>query len=134
MEVPRLEIKAELQLPVYATATAMWDPSHVYDLNHSSWQCWILNPMSRARDLTWILVGFVTAEPWQELPRISTLLIFQILAHFIYWNNRSHATEILCISFKSLISSRKLLYKTIWSYLNIVSFHSGILFLTLTVL
>ena len=28
---------------------------HVYDLNHSSRQCWILNPLSKARDKTLIL-------------------------------------------------------------------------------
>ena len=36
-EVPRLVVKSELQLPVYATATATWDPSLVCDyLHHSS--------------------------------------------------------------------------------------------------
>ena len=34
------------------TATAMWDPSHVYNLYHSSRQCWILNPLSEPRDQT----------------------------------------------------------------------------------
>jgi len=32
------------------TATAMPDPSHICDLHHSSWQCQILNPLSKARD------------------------------------------------------------------------------------
>ena len=36
--------------------TAMWDPSHVCDLHHSSWQPWILNPLSDARNQTHILV------------------------------------------------------------------------------
>ena len=27
--VPRLGVKSELQLPAYATTTAMWDPSHM---------------------------------------------------------------------------------------------------------
>ena len=31
---------------------AMPDLSHVCDLCHSSWQCWILNPLSKARDWT----------------------------------------------------------------------------------
>ena len=31
-------------------STAMWDPSHVYDLHHSSWQHWILDPLSKDRD------------------------------------------------------------------------------------
>ena len=39
-----------------ATATATWDPRHVCDLHHSSWQCWIPNPPSEARDQTHILM------------------------------------------------------------------------------
>ena len=50
MEVPRLGVKSELQLPAYATATAMQDPSGVCDLHHSSWQHWILNPQNEVRD------------------------------------------------------------------------------------
>ena len=42
MEIPRLEVKSELQLVVYAAATAMWDPSCVDDPYHSSQQCQIL--------------------------------------------------------------------------------------------
>ena len=52
MEVPRLGVKSELQLLVYATATATWDPSCVCDVHHSSRQCQILNPLSEARDRT----------------------------------------------------------------------------------
>ena len=33
MGVPRLGVKSELQLLVYATATAMWDPSRICDLH-----------------------------------------------------------------------------------------------------
>ena len=55
MEVPRLGDKLELQLVAYTTATAMQDPSHVYDLCHSSRQHQILNPLSKARDQTHIL-------------------------------------------------------------------------------
>ena len=39
MEVPRLGVELELQLPAHTTATAAWDPSHICDLHHSSWQC-----------------------------------------------------------------------------------------------
>ena len=52
MEVPRLGVKSEIQLPVYTTATATQDPSRVCDLHHSSWQHQILNPLSEARDRT----------------------------------------------------------------------------------
>ncbi len=50
MEVPRLGVRSELQLLAYATARATPDLSHIWDLHHSSWQYWILNPMSEARD------------------------------------------------------------------------------------
>ena len=50
MEVPRLGVESELQMPAYAAATVMWDPSHICDLYHNSWQCQILNPLSKARD------------------------------------------------------------------------------------
>ena len=56
MEVPRLGVELELQLLVYTTATATWDPSHVFNLYHSSRQCWILNPLSEAKDRTCILM------------------------------------------------------------------------------
>ena len=52
MEVPRLGVKSELQLPASATATP--DLSHIFDLHHSSWQCHILTPLSEARDGTCI--------------------------------------------------------------------------------
>ena len=55
MEVPRLGIKSELQLPAYTTATALLDLSHIYDLHHSFWQCWILNLLGKFRDRTCIL-------------------------------------------------------------------------------
>ena len=50
MGVPRLEVESELQLPAYATATAVQDPSHICDLDLSLQQCHILNPMSKARN------------------------------------------------------------------------------------
>ena len=47
----------------------MQDLNCICDLRHSSWQCWILNPLNKARDWvasSWILVGFVTTEPRRE--------------------------------------------------------------------
>ena len=52
MDVPGLEVEAELQLSAYAMATTNWNLSHVCDLHHSSWQHWIFNPLSEARDQT----------------------------------------------------------------------------------
>ena len=50
MEVPRLGIEAEPELLAYPIATAVLDLTHVCDLCHWSWQRWILNPLSGARD------------------------------------------------------------------------------------
>ena len=52
MEVPRLGVESELQLPDYATATGTPDLSHICNLPHSSQQQQILNPLSEARDQT----------------------------------------------------------------------------------
>ena len=53
MEVPRLQVKSELQLLAYATAKP--DPSCVCNLHCSLQQCQILNPLSKARGQTCIL-------------------------------------------------------------------------------
>ena len=52
MEVPRLGVESELQPLAYTTAIATPDPSHGWDLYHSSRQCWILNLLSEARGRT----------------------------------------------------------------------------------
>ena len=56
MEVPRLGVKSELQLPAYTTAIATPDLSCVCHLHHSLQQSRILNPLSGARDGTCIFV------------------------------------------------------------------------------
>ena len=57
MELPRLGAEWELQLLTCATATAMWDLSHVCDLHHSTGQRWIPNLLREARDGTHILMN-----------------------------------------------------------------------------
>jgi len=52
MEISRLGVQLELQLPAYATATATRDLSHVCNPHHSSRQHQILNPPSKARGRT----------------------------------------------------------------------------------
>ena len=64
IEVPRLGVEPDLQLPAYATASQ--DPSPVCDLHHSSRQGQILNPLSLARDRTHNLM--VPSEPEQNSP------------------------------------------------------------------
>ena len=56
MEVPRLGVNSELQLPTHTTATSTQDPSRICDLHHSSWQHQIFNPLSEAKDHTRILM------------------------------------------------------------------------------
>ena len=56
MDVPRLGVQSELQLLAYATVTATRDPSRICDLHCSSWQCQILNPLSKGRDRTHVLI------------------------------------------------------------------------------
>ena len=56
MEVPRLGVELELHLLAYTTATAMWNPTCICDLHHSSRPCWILNLLSESRDQTLVFV------------------------------------------------------------------------------
>ena len=57
MEVPRLGVESELQLPASTTATTMADLSHICNPYKSSQQHWIPDPLSEARDRTHILMN-----------------------------------------------------------------------------
>ena len=81
MEVLRLGMESKLQLLAYATATATRDPSHVFDLYHSSRQCRILNPLSEARDRTCNLMP----PNWIHFPCAMT----GTLGFFFFWPCRS---------------------------------------------
>ena len=50
MEILRLGVESELQLLAYTTATATQDLSGVCYLHCRSQQCWIADPLSKARD------------------------------------------------------------------------------------
>ena len=56
MEVTRLGVKSELQLPAYTTAKTMQDPSCICNLHHSSRQHQILYPLRDARDRTHVFM------------------------------------------------------------------------------
>ena len=77
MEVPRLGVDSELELPAYTTVTATLDLSRIWDLHHSSRgnagspTHWVRLGMEPASSL--ILVWFFIAEPQQELPGYSHL-------------------------------------------------------------
>ena len=73
MEVLRLGVESELQVPAYTAATATPDPNCICNLHHSSQQPQILNPLSETRDQTRILrilVRFVSATSGRELQNI----------------------------------------------------------------
>ena len=79
MEVPGPGFKSELQLPTYATATATPDLSHICELCHSLWQCWILNPLNKARDQTHILMDTSWVPNLLNHNRNSQAPLFQVL-------------------------------------------------------
>ena len=56
MAISRLGVELELQLPAYARATAMLDPSRVCNLHHSSCQRRTVNLLREASDRTHILM------------------------------------------------------------------------------
>ena len=56
IEVPRLGVESELQLPAYVTAPAMQDLNCLCDIHHSSYQCQIASPLSETRNWTLILM------------------------------------------------------------------------------
>jgi len=62
MEVPRLGVELELQLPAYATAIATLDPNHICDLRHSLWHCQIFNPLSKTRDQSCIFTDTMSGS------------------------------------------------------------------------
>ena len=72
MEVARVGVKSELQLPAYATDTATQDLSRIFDLHRSSQQSQILNPLSKGKvrirvlmDASWIHHWWaMTGTPW----------------------------------------------------------------------
>ena len=71
MEVPRLGVKTELQLPAFARATAMQDPSRICDLHHSLGNTRSLTHWARPGiepEISWFLVRFVSTMPRWELP------------------------------------------------------------------
>ena len=85
MEVPRLGVKSELQLLVYATATATQDPSHIFNLYHSSQQCQIPDPLSKARDRTHVFMDTSLRHyHWATMGTPKFLFIFFVEVEWIY--------------------------------------------------
>ena len=88
MEVTRLGIELELQLPAYTTATATWFLSHVCNLptahGHgralTHWERPGIKPAS-----LWILVRFISTAPQWKLPwaNIDALLLIKFHPYII---------------------------------------------------
>ena len=81
MEVPRLGVKLELQLPAYVTATATWGPNCLW------WQRRITNHWARPGiqpASSWTLVRFVSAVPQWELPIYTFSLVRCFLRFFAH--------------------------------------------------
>ena len=92
MEVPRPGVKSELQLPAYTTVTAMLHLSRcdLYTAAHSnlgSLTHWVRPGVEPT--YSWTLVGFVFAEPWQEL----------LHGHFIWFFRKPKSTFLMISSF-----------------------------------
>ena len=68
LEIPRLGVESDLQLLAIATATQ--DPSRVCDLHHRDSYAGspILSEPREQTATSWLLVGFISAAPQQELP------------------------------------------------------------------
>ena len=90
MEVPRLGVESKLQLPAYVTATATQDLSHVCNLQQSSWQHRILNPLSEARDRTHNLM--VPSQMWFCCTMMGTPLLNFFSMLFISFKSYSATT------------------------------------------
>ena len=112
MEVPWRGVELELQQQARSTATSTWDLSHACDLRHSLGKCWILNPLSEARDQTctlldtsWVLNSlsqkgtpvhpFFWINPiiikfclysWDELANLGNLNVFCVNPYKVYTN------------------------------------------------
>ena len=56
LDVSRRGVESELQLSACTMATARPDGSLICNLDHSSWQCWTLNPLNTAQDPTHVVM------------------------------------------------------------------------------
>ena len=70
--VLELGFESELQLPIYTTATATLDTSHICKVHRRLQQCQIIKLLSEARDRTYILVdtmlGLLTCRATKGTP------------------------------------------------------------------
>ena len=118
MEVPRLGVWSELQLLACTTATAMPDLSHVCDLQHSSGQCWILNPLRKAEDRTCNLMVPGQIHFYCIVMRMlkisQTFKYAFVLVHYTYYTYYKFILFICCMNFCYLFIYSKCLGVKKW--------------------
>ena len=68
MDVARLGVESELQLPAYATAMATLDPSCTCKPRCGLTQRQILHPLSKNKESTWVLTE-TTSGPYPPGPQ-----------------------------------------------------------------
>ena len=144
MEILRLGVESELQLPAYATSTAVWDLSQVCNLHHSSQQHQILNSLSKARDQSHILMD-TSRVHFHWTTRGTHLWHFVSFLRQMYWNTIVLKCEggsqvgsgDICLSCKSALflsmailrpspALKPTVYLLIWKHLyNLCIAHSG---------
>ena len=138
MELPRLGVKLELQLLAYTTATETQDLSCICNLHHSLRQRWILNPVSEARDWTYILVDtswvcyywptvrtplfialFIESRLRKDARKwiIHCISLFICWCHFSQWNIIYFGGEVL--------ETRFLEFREVYNWLNLEILQSG---------
>ena len=129
MESLRLGVELELQLMTYATAPAAWDLSCSCDLLHSSWQHWILNPWSEARDRTHVLMDASQVHYHWAMTGTSMVLFIHLfslsnlqICHPIFNACSSESEEKILASLKWLVNIVIIMY-WVWRHRYLVLFH-----------
>ena len=125
MEVPRLGVDSELQLPAYATATATQDLSRVCLVYHSLQQHQILNHWVRPRiepAFSWIPVRFLTHWATTGTPKRGKKFFFscskigqQILGIWLNFQEPVKNTDIIKFTWLSVFY-RKILEMIFFSF------------------
>ena len=119
MDVPRLRVEWELQLLAYTTATATQDPSRVFSLPHSSWQCQILDPLSKARDRTCKLM--VLSQICFHCTMTGTLLQYYFVENFCFCSHQRYWLVLfLLVSFSGVVI--RIMMQAPWKEFAAISF------------
>ena len=105
MEVPRLDIESELQLPAYGTATAMPGSSCIYDVYCSSLSSTgSFNALSKARDETCILMD--TSRFYNPLSHSGNSRILLYMYNKFLLTDNKYTEKYLSIQFSGLSQNK----------------------------